>query len=127
MTDAGAPPAVSEEIRDLRERLAAGRAQGLAVGFVPTMGFLHDGHRSLVERARAENGFVVVSIFVNPLQFNPGEDFDDYPRDFERDLRVCAHAGADVVFAPGGHEMFPIPSATTVRVPALGDVLCGCR
>ena len=112
-------------IGGLRARLAEVRAAGRTVGFVPTMGFLHAGHCSLVERARADNDVVVVSIFVNPLQFNPGEDFDDYPRDLDRDLEVCAGAGAGLVFVPGVREMYPEPVATTVRLPALADVLCG--
>ena len=89
------------------------------------MGFLHAGHRSLIAHARSENDLVVVSVFVNPLQFNPGEDFDDYPRDLDHDLAVCAQAGADIVFAPGRHEMYPEPVATTVRLGPLADVLCG--
>ena len=112
-------------IRGLRARLAGVRAAGRSVGLVPTMGFMHAGHRSLIERARAENDFVVVSIFVNPLQFNPGEDFDDYPRDLARDLQVCAEAGADIVFVPDLGEMYPEPVVTAVPVGTLADVLCG--
>ena len=112
-------------IRGMRSLLGAARAAGRTVGLVPTMGFLHDGHRSLIERARAENDTVVVSIFVNPLQFNPGEDFDDYPRDLARDLQVCAEAGADIAFVPDLQEMYPEPVATTVHVGTLADVLCG--
>ena len=112
-------------IRGMRSLLGEARAAGRTVGLVPTMGFLHAGHRSLIERARAENDTVVVSIFVNPLQFNPGEDFDDYPRDLARDLQVCAEAGADVAFVPDLHEMYPEPVATTVHVGTLADVLCG--
>ena len=89
------------------------------------MGFLHAGHVSLIERARTDNDVVVVSVFVNPLQFNPGEDLDDYPRDLERDLAMCADAGADIVFAPSGHEMYPEPVETTVHTGTLGRVLCG--
>ena len=89
------------------------------------MGFLHAGHCSLIERARAESDVVVVSIFVNPLQFNPGEDFDDYPRNLDRDLEMCAAAGADTVFAPDTSEMYPEPVATTVRLGTVADVLCG--
>ena len=122
----GSPAPVYETtIRGLRERLAAARAANRSVGLVPTMGFLHAGHRSLIERARTDNDVVVVSIFVNPLQFNPGEDFDDYPRDLERDLELCAGAGADIVFAPDGREMYPEPVATTVDPGTLARVLCG--
>lgn len=109
----------------LMRRLEAVRADGLSVGFVPTMGWLHDGHRALIDRARAENDCVVVSIFVNPLQFTQGEDFDRYPRDLRRDLATCLQAGADIVFAPGAQEMFAEPPATRVRVAALADTLCG--
>ena len=112
-------------IRGMRLLLGEARATGRTVGLVPTMGFLHAGHRSLIERARAENDTVVVSIFVNPLQFNPGEDFDDYPRDLARDLQVCAEAGADIVFVPDVGEMYPEPVVTTVRLGTLADVLCG--
>ena len=121
-------PVCETTIGGLRSRLAEARAGGHRVAFVPTMGFLHDGHRSLIEAARAGNDgndFVVVSIFVNPLQFNPGEDLDAYPRDLDRDLDVCAAAGADAVFAPTRSEMYPEPVVTTVRVGPLADVLCG--
>ena len=120
-----AVPDVEATIRGLRLRLAEARVAGRSVGLVPTMGFLHAGHRSLIERARAENDLVVVSVFVNPLQFNPGEDLDDYPRDWGRDLEVCATSGADVVFAPELQEMYPEPVAATVHVGTLADVLCG--
>ena len=125
MTGPASSPATEGAIGGLRARLGEARAGGRRVGLVPTMGFLHAGHRSLVERARSENDLVVVSIFVNPLQFNPGEDFDDYPRDLGRDVEVCAEAGADIVFAPEQREMYPEPVATTVRVGSLADVLCG--
>ena len=122
----GRPAPVREDtIGGLRERLSEARAAGRSVGLVPTMGFLHAGHCSLIERARADNDVVVVSIFVNPLQFNPGEDFDDYPRDLERDLGMCAGSGADIVFVPDRRGMYPEPVATTVRLGALADVLCG--
>ncbi|MCE2512569.1 MAG: pantoate--beta-alanine ligase [Acidimicrobiia bacterium] len=118
-------PEREDTISGLRVRLFEARAAGRTVGFVPTMGFLHAGHCSLIERARAGNDVVVVSIFVNPLQFNPGEDFDDYPRDLERDLRMCADAGADIAFVPDRREMYPEPVATTVHLGTLADVLCG--
>ncbi len=125
MTGPATRPVTEDTIRGLRVRLDEFRAGGHRVGFVPTMGFLHDGHRSLIERARSENGLVLVSIFVNPLQYNPGEDFDDYPRDLRRDLAVCAEAGADIVFVPDQQEMYPEPVATAVHLGILADVLCG--
>ena len=120
-----AAPVCESTVDGLRERLFDARAAGRSVGFVPTMGFLHAGHRSLIERARADNDVVVVSIFVNPLQFNPGEDLDAYPRDFERDLAMCAEAGVDIVFAPTAGEMYPEPVTTTVDPGPVARVLCG--
>ena len=125
MTGPASRPVTEDTIRGLRVRLNEARAGGHRVGLVPTMGFLHAGHRSLVERARSESDLVVVSIFVNPLQFNPTEDFDDYPRDLDRDLGVCAEAGADVVFVPTQQEMYPDPAVATVHAGTLADVLCG--
>ena len=125
MTGPASHPVIEDTIRGLRARLDEARVRGQRVGLVPTMGFLHAGHRSLIEHARGDNDLVVVSIFVNPLQFKPGEDFDDYPRDLDHDLAVCARAGADIVFAPGQHEMYPGPVVTTVRLGTLADVLCG--
>uniref|UniRef100_UPI00002194AE Pantoate-beta-alanine ligase n=1 Tax=Thermus thermophilus TaxID=274 RepID=UPI00002194AE len=86
------------------------------VGFVPTMGYLHRGHLALVERARRENPFVVASVFVNPLQFGPGEDYHRYPRDLERDRALLQEAGVDLLFAPGVEEMYPEGFATRVQV-----------
>ena len=123
------PPAqgtlVETTIDSLRSRLDEARVSGHSIGFVPTMGFLHAGHQSLMLAAVSENDLVVVSIFINPLQFNPGEDFEDYPRDLRRDLRMCEAAGAGIVFAPGPAEMYPRPVITTVSVGALAEVLCG--
>lgn len=118
-------PVVIGEIDGLRARLRRDRARGAGVGFVPTMGSLHAGHRSLIERARLENDVVVVSVFVNPLQFGPGEDFEEYPRDLGCDVETCAAAGADVVFAPSAAEMFPGPTATAVTVAGLCEPLEG--
>src|SRR5436309_1623029 len=93
-------PIVVETVADLRRTVAGARGRGLSVGLVPTMGALHPGHLSLVHAARAENGFVVVSLFVNPTQFGPHEDFNRYPRPLDRDLALCRQAGVDLVFHP---------------------------
>lgn len=106
---------------ELREALA-GRA---GVGLVPTMGYLHEGHLSLVRRARSECELVVVSLFVNPKQFAPDEDLDAYPRDEARDAALAAEAGADILFAPGPEEVYPPGFATTVEVAGLTAALCG--
>ena len=109
----------------LRAACDAARARGAEVGLVPTMGYLHEGHRSLMRAARAETGFVVVTIFVNPLQFGPGEDLDRYPRDLAGDERACREEGVDLVFAPSVDDMFPSAPVTTVHVGGLTDALCG--
>jgi pantoate--beta-alanine ligase len=117
-----------ESIADLRGQLDAARAQGRSVGLVPTMGAFHAGHRSLMRAARARHDTVVVSLFVNPLQFGPAEDLDRYPRDLGGDLAVAAAEGVDIVFAPPVREMYPDwpePPATTVSVAGLTDGLCG--
>lgn len=97
----------------------------MRVGFVPTMGALHAGHRSLLDAARAECGFVVATIFVNPTQFGPTEDFSSYPRTFEQDLAVCLAAGVDLVFHPAANSVYPPGFATFVEVGGLSDVLEG--
>lgn len=109
----------------MRARARAARASGLRVGFVPTMGYLHEGHLSLLRRARACSGFVVASIFVNPAQFGPGEDFDRYPRDLERDASLLQRAEADVLFNPEVAAVYPAGHRTWVTVEGLSDVLCG--
>jgi pantoate--beta-alanine ligase len=101
------------------------RRSGGSVGLVPTMGFLHEGHRSLIRAARAATDLVVVTIFVNPLQFGPSEDLERYPRDLAADTAACEADGVDVVFAPSVAEMYPRPSLTTVSVAGLTDVMCG--
>ncbi|MDQ3305268.1 MAG: pantoate--beta-alanine ligase [Actinomycetota bacterium] len=116
---------VIERVDELSAALADERALGHTVGLVPTMGALHDGHASLIERAGGECEHVVVSLFVNPLQFGPSEDFASYPRDLEADIAVAKKAGADVVFAPAREEMLPGDARTTVHVDGLGDVLEG--
>ncbi|MBT8199594.1 MAG: pantoate--beta-alanine ligase [Acidimicrobiia bacterium] len=101
------------------------RARGGSIGLVPTLGFLHEGHSALIQRARSECDVVTVSVFVNPLQFGEGEDLDRYPRDIERDSTIAAAAGADLVFAPALAEMFPEAPVTTVSLEALTDTLTG--
>jgi pantoate--beta-alanine ligase len=112
-------------IADLRAACGAARAEGLRVGLVPTMGFLHAGHRSLMRSAAAATDFVVVTIFVNPLQFGANEDLDRYPRDLAGDLEACAAEGVDCVFTPSAAEMYPRPPITTVHVEGLTAELCG--
>jgi pantoate--beta-alanine ligase len=101
------------------------RRENRALGFVPTMGALHKGHLSLVRRARAECGVVAVSIFVNPLQFGPGEDFGKYPRTFEQDCRHLEAEGVEILFAPEAAEMYAEGAATTITVSGIGDRLDG--
>ncbi len=95
------------------------------IGFIPTMGYLHEGHLSLMRAARKTNDFVVVSIFVNPIQFGPAEDFETYPRDERRDLDLCRAENVDLVFIPPGSEIFPESQLTSVNVKEISDPLCG--
>ena len=112
-------------IADLREALAGERAGDRTVGLVPTMGFFHRGHLSLMRHARQRHDVVVVSLFVNPTQFGPGEDLDAYPRDEARDAALAEAEGVDYLFAPPVEEVYPPGFDTTVRVEGLTDVLCG--
>jgi pantoate--beta-alanine ligase len=118
-------PALLHDVATLRATIAAWRRNGDTVGLVPTMGALHDGHLSLVRAARAQCRRAVVTIFVNPKQFGPREDFARYPRDLDADLKLVSSAGADAVFAPDVSEMYPAGFATTVSVAGLTDHLCG--
>lgn len=110
---------------DLRGVLDEARADARSVGFVPTMGSFHAGHRSLMQAARAARHLVVVSVFVNPTQFEPGEDFERYPRDPERDAAICEAEGVDVLFAPAIDEMYGARPVVTVHVAELTEGLCG--
>jgi pantoate--beta-alanine ligase len=112
-------------VAELRQRARAARAQGKTIGLVPTMGALHAGHASLMRAARRECGFVAVTIFVNPTQFGPSEDFARYPRSFEADCAMAAAEGADVIFAPAVEELYPAGAATLVEVESLGSRLDG--
>ncbi len=113
-------------INELRTYLDSQRKSGKAIGLVPTMGFLHEGHLSLIRRAKADNDIVVVSDFVNPTQFAPNEDFESYPRNIERDEQLATGAGADVIFYPSVEEMYPAGSSTFVEVVGeITKVLCG--
>jgi len=112
-------------IAEVREAVRQARHAGQRIGFVPTMGYLHEGHLTLMRQARSEAGFVVVSIFVNPTQFGPNEDFARYPRDLERDEALCASVSVDLLFHPAVEEIYPQPFRTSVKVAGLTDRLCG--
>jgi pantoate--beta-alanine ligase len=110
---------------ELRSMLAGARSAGRSIGLVPTMGCLHDGHLSLLRAAREECDVVVMSLFVNPTQFGPGEDFERYPRDEDRDSDLAATAGVDIVYAPPAEDVYPEGFSTRVEVKGLTEVLCG--
>jgi len=112
-------------IDEVRSAVREARGRGKTVGLVPTMGALHDGHLSLVRLARQRGGLVVLSVFVNPTQFGPGEDFEAYPRDRDADVAAARAAGVDLFFAPSAAEMYPEGFATKVRVEGLSEPLCG--
>ena len=113
------------DITEMRELALSWRAQGCSIGFVPTMGYLHRGHLSLMEAARAENDYVVVSIFVNPAQFGPNEDFARYPRDLSADTALAESVHADVLFCPAAADIYPPGFATYVEPLELSGRLCG--
>lgn len=115
---------VLKTVEEVRKYVKAAKKDGKTVALVPTMGYLHEGHKSLILRAAKENDFVVVSDFVNPIQFGPNEDFASYPRDIEKDRELCESAGADIVFNPEPSEMYQNP-LTTVSVDKITGVLCG--
>lgn len=117
---------VVKTVEEVRKFVKKAKADGKSVGFVPTMGYLHEGHKSLIDRAVAENDVVVVSDFVNPTQFGPNEDFASYPRDIEQDAQLCAEAGADIIFNPEPEEMYH-NCLTSVSVSEITSGLCGVR
>lgn len=112
-------------VEEVRSRVKQWKKEGLTVGLVPTMGYLHDGHKSLIDRAVKENDRVVVSDFVNPTQFGENEDLGSYPRDIERDSKLCEEAGAALIFHPAPEEMYAPDYCTFVDMNKLTDVLCG--
>jgi pantoate--beta-alanine ligase len=116
---------VITKIKDMQTAMQQYRREGKTIGFVPTMGYLHEGHVALIQKAREENDIVALSVFVNPLQFGPNEDFERYPRDLERDQRIAKEHGVDVFFSPDVKEMYPHPLSVQVVVKERVDVLCG--
>jgi pantoate--beta-alanine ligase len=116
---------IIKDLKDMQAQAGLIRKQGKVIGFVPTMGYLHEGHLSLLRRARKENDIVVMSIFVNPTQFVPGEDYEKYPRDTEGDLKKASEVGTDITFLPEATEMYPDDYTTYVNVEGLTEKLCG--
>lgn len=116
---------VYRSIRSLTKKVQEIKRKGHKIGLVPTMGFLHQGHMSLIRRAKKDTDCVIVSIFVNPAQFGPREDFKKYPRDLKRDLDLCEKEGVDIIFAPRAEEMYPEGYSTCVNVENITDRLCG--
>ena len=112
-------------VQNMQDLVLAAREQGKTIAFVPTMGFLHEGHLSLMTEGRQRCDLLVLSIFVNPTQFGQGEDFDSYPRDLTRDAELAQSAGVDFIFAPTAEQMYPKGYATTIHIDGLTDNLCG--
>ncbi|MCR5546648.1 MAG: pantoate--beta-alanine ligase [Lachnospiraceae bacterium] len=116
---------VAEKIADVKANVKVWKKEGKTIGLVPTMGYLHEGHASLIQRAREENDIVIVSDFVNPIQFGPKEDLATYPRDFEADCKLCESLGADLIFHPEPSEMYEDNFCSYVGVNTLSENLCG--
>jgi pantoate--beta-alanine ligase len=116
---------IVKTVHELRRNLSALRHKGRIIGFVPTMGYFHDGHLELMRRSVKESDITVVSLFVNPLQFGPKEDLARYPRDLKRDAALVKSVGVDILFIPSTEEMYPEPDLTTIEVGKIGDILCG--
>ena len=116
---------IATTINEVRKQVKAWKKEGCSVGFVPTMGYLHEGHGSLISRARQENDKVVVSIFVNPMQFGPEEDLESYPRDLDKDSAYCESLGADLIFHPEPEEMYTDGFCSYVDMSVLTEELCG--
>lgn len=116
---------IYSEIEKVRNQVSEWKKSGLTVGLVPTMGYLHEGHKSLIDTARKENDRVVVSIFVNPMQFGPSEDLASYPRDLDKDAKLCETAGVDLIFHPEPEEMYAPGFCSYVDMDGLTKELCG--
>jgi len=116
---------VVKTVEEVREIVSEWRSQGLTIGLVPTMGFLHEGHQSLIKRSASENDCTVVSVFVNPIQFGPNEDLEAYPRDLNRDMKAVEEAGGDIIFNPDPSEMYPDHFTSFIDTTETTELLCG--
>jgi len=116
---------VVKTIAELKSIVKNVKSEGKTIGLVPTMGYLHEGHMALAKAAREENDFVIMSIFVNPTQFGPNEDYESYPRDLERDKKIAESVGVDVVFAPSAEEMYPTDGGIRIHAGRQATILCG--
>ena len=118
---------IVKTIKEVRQQVKQWKKDGLSIGLVPTMGYLHEGHKSLIDKAVTENDRVVVSVFVNPIQFGPNEDFKTYPRNMDNDKKLCESSGASLIFNPEPSEMYFENKSTNVDVGGLTEVLCGAK
>ncbi|MFD2445830.1 pantoate--beta-alanine ligase [Bacillus sp. CGMCC 1.16607] len=116
---------IIENIHEMQKQMTKQKTQSKSIGFVPTMGYLHEGHLNLIRKSKSENDVTVISIFVNPLQFGPNEDLETYPRDFDRDYKLALNEGVDYVFYPSVNEMYPTEPSVLVKVQDRTEVLCG--
>lgn len=116
---------VVQKIQEMKEIVKRLKKEGKSIGFVPTMGYLHEGHLSLVRLSKQQNDITIMSIFVNPIQFGPNEDYDKYPRDFERDKSLAEKEGVDYIFYPSVKEMYPEDFKTVVSVKKITEIMCG--
>ncbi|MFY3792887.1 pantoate--beta-alanine ligase [Ureibacillus sp. MALMAid1270] len=116
---------VVKTIVELKEQVKRAKSEGKSIGLVPTMGYLHEGHLTLADTARQDNDLVIMSIFVNPTQFGPNEDFESYPRDLERDCKLAETVGVDIIFAPSVEEMYPTDGGIYIRAGRQAEILCG--
>ncbi|CAM5181636.1 Pantothenate synthetase OS=Ureibacillus acetophenoni OX=614649 GN=panC PE=3 SV=1 [Ureibacillus acetophenoni] len=116
---------VVKTIVELKEQVKRAKSEFKSIGLVPTMGYLHEGHLTLADTARQDNDLVIMSIFVNPTQFGPNEDFESYPRDLERDCKLAETVGVDIIFAPSVEEMYPTDGGIYIRAGRQAEILCG--